>query len=112
MADDEQWGVVVDEVGIFATRRGMEWWVEQSVRMQSSGVLIELDHIPLAGAVYMMKCTSEDDARFAAAYMAEHIHAKFAKASTLAAARKAIRRQHAKRRKHSGCRYCREADRG
>lgn len=107
MSGDDQWGVWIDEVGILATGRGSNWWVEQSVRMQSSGVLIDLDMVPIAGGVYLMRCTSEEEATFAAEHIAEHVHGKFAKPMTLASARKKIRTQHAKRRGHGGCVWCR-----
>lgn len=104
---DEQWGVWVDEVGILATGRGADWWVQQSIRMQSNGVLIDLDMVPIAGGVYLMRCSTEEDATVAAEHIAEHVHAKFAKPMTLAAARKKIRAQHAKRRNHRICTWCR-----
>lgn len=103
----EQWGVWIDEVGILATGRGADWWAEQSVRMQSSGVLIDLDAVPIAGGRYLMRCLTEEDATFAAEYMAEHVHGKFVQPMTLAAARKKVRAQHAKRRDHAVCVWCR-----
>lgn len=104
----EQWGVFVDEVGILATGRGADWWVTTSVRMHASGVLIELDMVPIAGGIYLMRCDDQESAEFAAGYMGEHVWPKFAKVTTLAAARNAIRAQHAKRRNHEGgCTYCR-----
>lgn len=106
----EQWGVWIDEVGILATGKGSDWWVQQSVRMQTSGTLIELDAVPIAGGTYLMKCDTEESATFAAAYMAEQVHPKFVRPMTLADARKAVRRQHAKRQDHGSCRYCAEAE--
>lgn len=103
----ETWGVWIDEVGILATGRGADWWAEHSARMQSSGVLIDLDAMPIAGGRYLMRCTSEEEATLAAEYMAEHVHGKFVQPMTLAAARKKIRAQHAKRRDHGRCVYCR-----
>lgn len=115
-APTEQWGVWVDEVGILATGKGAEWWVQQSVRMQTGSTLIELDMVPIAGGVYLFCCDTEADATFAAEYMAEHVHAKFVKPMTLDAAHKAIRRLHAKRQSHGGCQWCaepaKEADHG
>jgi hypothetical protein len=103
----EQWGVWIDEVGILATGKGSDWWVQQSVRMQASGVLVDLDMVPIAGGVYLMRCDDEENATFVAEHMAEHIHGKFAQPMTLAAARKKIRAQHAKRRGHRVCTWCR-----
>lgn len=109
-ATSEQWGVFVDEVGILATGKGSEWWVTYSTRMQASGTLVELDMVPIAGGVYLMKCEDQDAAEWAAEYMAGHVHAKFVKPMTLTSARKAIRRLHAKRKSHGGCQWCAELE--
>lgn len=106
MKGADVWGVWIDEVGILATGRGADWWVQQSVRMQISGVLIELDMVPIAGGVYLMRCDDEENATAVAEHMAEHVHPKFVKPMTLGAARKAIGRLHAKRKGHRGCQWC------
>jgi hypothetical protein len=106
-SEPEQWGVLVDEVGIFATGRGSDWWALYSTRMQASGVLITLDVAFIAGALYLMRCEDREAAEFAAEYMGQHVWPKFAKATTLARAQKSIRIQHANRRGHGVCEYCR-----
>jgi len=108
MSDNEQWGVLVSEGKINATGMGSNWWAETSIRMASSGVLITIDSVAIIGGTEFMRCDSREDAEFAAEYIGQHTHPSVAKATTLAAARKAVRAAHARRYDHErGCQYCR-----
>lgn len=110
--DSSQWGVFVNEVGIFANRGGSDWWVMFCARYQHTDRITTLELLPVAGGQFFVAYDSKKDAELGRESMAgQGVHPSHLKVTTLAAARKAIRTRHAKWDNHEdGCVYCRLAD--
>lgn len=108
----EQWGVFVNEVGIFANRGGSDWWVLFCARFQHTDRITTLELLPVAGGQFFVAYDDKGDAELGRASMVEQgIHASYLKVTTLAAARKTVRTRHGKWEDHeNGCVYCRLAD--
>lgn len=108
----DQWGIFVNEVGIFANRGGSDWWVLFCTRFQHTDRITTLELLPVAGGQFFVAYDDKDDAELGHALMVEQgVRASFLKVTTLAAARKTVRTRHAKYEGHeNGCVYCRLAD--
>lgn len=109
MTGNDQWGVFVNEVGIFANRGGSDWWVMFCTRYRHTDRITTLELLPVAGGQFFVAYDNKGDAEFGRDSMVEQgIRPGFLKVTTLAAARKAIRTRHAKWDGHEGgCAYCR-----
>lgn len=86
----EQWGVLVNETGIFATRGGADWWVPFWANHSTSSNWTELGASAMGGT-WHIGFPSRGDADFAWEYMiSQGIHASHLKVVTLADARKSV----------------------
>jgi hypothetical protein len=107
----EQWGVFVDECGIFSNGHGSDWWTTFWMRMSPVGRIVELD-LSMAGGLYHVAYDDKSDAETGREFMVGRgIHPKCVKVATLAAARKSVRRSHSTSQSYEAghsCRYCAE----
>lgn len=69
MPDD--WGVQVNEIRIFATCQGVEWWLMFSARFRSTARMTCLVATP-AGCVWHVACDGRKDAQRLAEVMIEN----------------------------------------
>lgn len=109
----EQWGVTVDECGLFSIGgSGADWWALFLIRMAPVGRIVELD-LSMAGGLFHVAYDGKEDAVSGREFMiGRGIHPKCVKVSALAAARKSVRRRHSTSRDYESghsCRYCAEA---
>ena len=71
--------VEVNECGIFASRKGVDWWTENILKRRIGDRIKWLTITP-GGGVGQIPCADKEDAEFLYGYMVEHgIHAKHAK---------------------------------
>ncbi|WP_280320114.1 hypothetical protein [Nocardia wallacei] len=109
----EQWGVTVDECGLFAIGGpGADWWASFLTRMWPTGRIVELD-LSMGGGLFHAAYDDKADAEQGREFMVGRgLHSKCVKVTTLAAARKSVRRSHSTSTRYEpghSCRYCTEA---
>lgn len=94
---DEQWGVLVNETGIFASGGGCDWWMQLWANFSTRSHWTELGASAMGGT-WHIGFPSREDADFAREHMIGNgIHASHLKVVTLASARKTIGRKQAPR---------------
>ncbi len=80
------WGVRVNEAGIFATRLGMDWWVQAIAPWEASGRAVRLGACP-GRCVWFLPFGAKADAAWAREHIVSHgIPGKFATLVTAAKA--------------------------
>jgi hypothetical protein len=108
-AQDDVWGVLVDEVKINAiSGSGRDWWFAQSARLECAGRTVVVD-ICIAGAHVHVAAEDRDEADWIREHMiASGVHQRAVAVKTLASCRKTVRDRHATYGDHKyGCEYCR-----
>lgn len=112
-AEDAVWGVVVNEVGIFANGRAADWWIRHLAHYEHVGRIVTIDMMAIAGNVYHYAFDGREEADNAREHMiGQGVHGSHLKVVTLASARKSVRTMHGKSKGHvasGGCEYCRDA---
>lgn len=79
-----EWGVRVNEVGIFANRHGVDWWLVQIARWGDRALSLGQC---LAGGIWFLPGGERDDAEFMRDHMISHgIHRNCLKVTTRAKA--------------------------
>jgi hypothetical protein len=82
-----EWGVRVNEVGIFATGLGADWWVRALGPWEASGRAVCLGLCP-AGGVWFLPFGDKDDAAWARDHIVSHgVPRRFATVVTAAKAK-------------------------
>lgn len=90
---DEQWGVLVNECGVNATSKAADWWAMFWHRFSTAGRITSLAE-SIAGGWQFVAYDDRDDADLGRDTMIEQgIAPTHVKVTTLAAARKSIRRK-------------------
>ncbi len=81
------WGVFVNECGIFAHRGGADWWLTYHGRQADTGRIAQLA-LSIAGGHYHVACDSEEDAGWLRDHMVSMgVHKSHLKVQRLSAAR-------------------------
>jgi hypothetical protein len=81
------YAVEVNEVGIFATGLGKDWWVDNVIMRPIVNRITWLSMTP-CGGVAQIPCEDREEAEFVRDHMVSHgIHAKFAKVKRAKAVR-------------------------
>lgn len=66
--DPRPWGVQVNEVAIFASQQGVDWWMWFTMAHRHGG-RIALEDICLGGGVWHVECESKHDSTWLAGHM-------------------------------------------
>jgi hypothetical protein len=82
----QQWGVRVNETGIFATGQGSEWWVTALAPWEASGRAVCLGLCPQGGA-WFLPAADKDEAAWMRGHIISHgVPARFVTVTTAARA--------------------------
>lgn len=92
-AEADDWGVTVNECGIFAHRGGSDWWLTYQGRQADTGRITTLTD-SIAGGHHHVLCESEAHAEWLREHMISNgVHKAFLKVQRLAVAKKAADRR-------------------